>query len=221
MNAVPRLVLLCDDASAKIAPVSADCQIDECGVPAVGRCRNCSRAFCVTHQGRVLGGPVYVDRCEPCTTQDVQRRRDHDEQFGPSFVHSGRARTVLATAGVPTVEIHTVEQHLKVTRLTLRVKKQWTTSAPFGHGWLLGDLLWQYNAGGPGGGSDNIEHCLTALLRDPVPDKNGVIESGLVRVAEDADRGGYILLKSSYASFSYGSDSGWSGVAAKVRQLAG
>lgn len=48
------------------------CQIDDCGVPAVGRCGRCRRRFCKSHQAverDYAAGPVrtrYTDFCEEC-----------------------------------------------------------------------------------------------------------------------------------------------------------
>lgn len=55
--------------------MSAECEIDSCGVQAIGRCHSCGRTFCASHQGR--GGFVaYVDQCGPCRTASVQRQSD-------------------------------------------------------------------------------------------------------------------------------------------------
>jgi len=55
----------------------ADCQIDQCGVVAVGRCHVCSKAFCTTQRALMeycdIGGR-YTDLCTACL------RRQEDEQ---------------------------------------------------------------------------------------------------------------------------------------------
>src|SRR3954469_6805107 len=48
----------------------ADCQINECGVLAVGRCAICHRAFCPSHQAlQRFGGGVFVDLCGSCQSR--------------------------------------------------------------------------------------------------------------------------------------------------------
>jgi thiol-disulfide isomerase/thioredoxin len=54
-----------------------------CGLPPIGRCRTCGKAFCGSHQarvgaglthsseGRFLGGSAYPDWCSPCRTAEL------------------------------------------------------------------------------------------------------------------------------------------------------
>lgn len=50
--------------------VAAECAIGGCGVQAIGRCYECSQAFCLTHQERKPVGATesvpYVDFCTAC-----------------------------------------------------------------------------------------------------------------------------------------------------------
>lgn len=41
-------------ARRNLTAMAADCEIDSCGVAAKGRCRDCGRAFCGSHQAAVL-----------------------------------------------------------------------------------------------------------------------------------------------------------------------
>ena len=64
-----------------------------CGVPAIGRCRSCQRAFCLTHQARVgeglhdrldserryAPGTGYPDWCAACRAAEVYVPIEHDE----------------------------------------------------------------------------------------------------------------------------------------------
>ena len=64
----------CESIFMQVSPtggVIVGCEIDGCGVPPLGRCNVCGRAFCVTHQARDHGtsGDVlrsYVDLCAAC-----------------------------------------------------------------------------------------------------------------------------------------------------------
>lgn len=68
--------------------MAATCEIDSCGVSAIGRCRDCAKAFCGSHQASILGGrafvgePRYADLCRPCldrrqvdTQESAKQRR--------------------------------------------------------------------------------------------------------------------------------------------------
>ena len=61
--------------------MSADCEIDDCGVVALGRCIRCKRAFCASHQGKqYINAPLFVtviplDRCWNCVdAAEVEKR---------------------------------------------------------------------------------------------------------------------------------------------------
>jgi tRNA A-37 threonylcarbamoyl transferase component Bud32 len=102
-----------------------------CGIPPVGRCATCGRAFCLTHQAREENyGRWYprVDMCAPCFAQTPaevvrakQQAESHErvakmlardiERFRPieearEYFKSGAARNALLTAGVPTAAFY-------------------------------------------------------------------------------------------------------------------
>lgn len=53
--------------------MAADCQIDSCGVLAIGRCQVCNRAFCGSHQAR--GRETrFVDFCSACQTREQDEK---------------------------------------------------------------------------------------------------------------------------------------------------
>jgi hypothetical protein len=54
----------------------ADCEIEECGVLAVGRCVTCKCAFCGSHQAISpnIGHPLMVNQCAPCLAAQEQAR---------------------------------------------------------------------------------------------------------------------------------------------------
>lgn len=109
----------------------AVCEIDGCGVQAIGRCATCKRAFCLTHQAREENyGRWYprVDMCAPCFAQtpaEAERAKLQAEseervakilardveRFRPieaarEYFKSDAAQTALLTAGVPTVALY-------------------------------------------------------------------------------------------------------------------
>ena len=73
--------------------VPVDCEIDACGVLAVGRCRTCGAPFCDTHRARSVSGEedpfnpgrlsslptVYVDLCQPCWTEGLRSARRNQQ----------------------------------------------------------------------------------------------------------------------------------------------
>jgi hypothetical protein len=60
---------VCQHVDPTATPV-AGCEIDSCGVAAVGRCHGCTRAFCGTHQGRE-DDAISVDLCSSCQAERV------------------------------------------------------------------------------------------------------------------------------------------------------
>lgn len=67
------------------------CQMDDCGVLAVGRCRVCKRAFCGTHQARDYEGPsAGIPRSDVCMACAVEARR---------AAQARAARTAATTRG--------------------------------------------------------------------------------------------------------------------------
>jgi hypothetical protein len=83
----------CEAIFKHVDPVAASggCEIDGCGVPAIGRCSSCKRRFCGTHQARDMGPErpvirasgrkvahrdteaIYVDQCAPCRAEQLAR----------------------------------------------------------------------------------------------------------------------------------------------------
>jgi hypothetical protein len=77
--------------------VPADCEIEDCGVLAVGRCQTCTRPFCTTHQARVSPGSpshnaLYIDLCAGC--QAEQRRRAADQVTSRQDAERARLRAI-------------------------------------------------------------------------------------------------------------------------------
>lgn len=102
------------------------CEIDACGVMAVGRCRTCGRPFCASHQHRrpmmITGTGIHYDdpdpaSCTQCPIQAEARRaedqRAHDveiehlrreapeELHGTHFFNADGHRALLRRAGAP------------------------------------------------------------------------------------------------------------------------
>jgi serine/threonine protein kinase len=135
--------------------MAAVCQVDHCGVLAIGRCSFCKHSFCTSHQARDRDGTCYVDVCVPCYPKTEKGRAEQasrEEAEAYLYFTSGTARTDLLAARVPPVEIYRVlvlEQRVPTKKGILRqyhidrVKKI-TFS---GRGWILGEFRWAYTVG--------------------------------------------------------------------------
>lgn len=89
----------------------AECEIDACGVLAIGRCIDCSNAFCGSHQGIIVasGSPTHgtrmVDLCRNCHARrqeqqfELLRQRAHHTATAPQRIAALAEQ--LRQAGVP------------------------------------------------------------------------------------------------------------------------
>lgn len=94
--------------------MSADCEINNCGVLAVGRCHDCNQAFCTTH--RALATDLihnhYTDLCSQCLKQQKTDKaaaaalqvaeKEHEEQRRVETLAS------LKAAGNPRLQARSV-----------------------------------------------------------------------------------------------------------------
>jgi hypothetical protein len=72
--------------------VPADCQIDGCGVLAIGRCQACERAFCATHQAHDrLGRARYTDLCGACQSNQERAAAQNAKDRWLTFLDTVRA----------------------------------------------------------------------------------------------------------------------------------
>jgi hypothetical protein len=204
--------------------MTAACEINNCGVAAIGRCAICGNAFCATHQGRIMDWPLrtrvrtlLIDKCSSCQTAEEERQTAEDYATGGLFFHSGAAATMLTAANVPTVELHTVSYAYETKRFG-RVQST-ATATPYGRGWLLGTFRWTHHDGGNYGGSDVAADRLTVLLDARTPDSVVYAVSRLVCVNADAERSGYVVVtnRGRFTSGEYAFPT----IATRVRELAG
>ncbi len=170
-------------AAMNVPQAAAVCQIDDCGIQAIGRCATCGRAFCSTHQGRGpeynIPGPYYtsrlvpyVDMCAPCAevynAEQTKRVEDYNEANSYFFQHGATLATyTLRTAGVPTVPIQWTkwQQEWKKGRFGVGGQSVEVEKAIQGRGWILGEFKWYIER------SEGV--CLTALLDTSDPNPSG------------------------------------------------
>lgn len=158
--------------------VAAGCQIplpdgNLCGIPPIGRCATCGRAFCTSHQGREHDSwYTYADMCVECfaKTPKERGRAKKEESIKAAQYLQGAAKTALLTARVPTVEISWHRQQWEPKRGPFSRGGQYVdVEIPVGRGWILGTFTWTVRNSQ---GYAVTEDCLTALLNfDPGSEK--------------------------------------------------
>ncbi|MEV4138528.1 hypothetical protein AB0J72_40945 [Dactylosporangium sp. NPDC049742] len=149
--------------------MAAVCGIDDCGVLAIGRCRDCGSAFCMSHQGRnPASGDGYAALCERCaarrhaaTTSDrdvapVQRLGDEQR-----WVMSGQAVRDLTAKGVPALPV--IEQRRRAVKLRFGGERVEIDEIEVGTVWVLGRFEWTQ----PVDGVAETRERTTGLLAEP------------------------------------------------------
>lgn len=94
----------CGAVFKHVAPagVAVGCQIEGCGVLAIGRCRVCKRAFCGTHQARDYEGPgagiPRSDVCMACATEARAARAQESRRAIATPTDDARSIAINAAA---------------------------------------------------------------------------------------------------------------------------
>lgn len=133
----------------------SECEIDECGVLAVGRCLRCGRAMCTSHRALTPQGGPAIDQCTQCQAAIVREHQDRARP-DPAAVHAAKARKraakkaildlirQLAAAGHrPDEKIRHAEKQVEVGWWTRRTESR---EDPENHlyGWFVGTHTWSY-----------------------------------------------------------------------------
>lgn len=128
--------------------MSAGCEVATprgiCTVAAIGRCYECGRAFCMTHQAR-QPPTSYIDWCMPCK---VERDRPEQIRMGQESDSrrwiAERAVQFLAEAEVARQNVmHESRTFLKGG--LLRRSKYVSSTSRLYSGWLIGEFEWDYS----------------------------------------------------------------------------
>lgn len=134
--------------------LSVQCNIilnngDMCGIPAIGHCDACQRAYCTSHQAyrdNSFGGFVPVrNLCVMCekerlkaeeerTRKDIELARSIHELF-----HDGSALAMMRGSGVQKVRVYKSEAYRETIRSGYITKKHYSF---LGDGWVLGEYKW-------------------------------------------------------------------------------
>lgn len=184
--------------------MAAECEVEAaqgtCGLPALGRCGRCGKAFCMTHQAPDLAMTPVLDLCSECSGSDADRSRQRFFESsrqellesGKHFLRSGAAVEALAGSGRSPDRIYTVETMYDRQRLRRRWTSRRVLTDRFS-GWVIGELLWEWVDDEIRGSPDpHREPALTAVVGGD-QEFAAYIDWPLVRVAKDPEGDGYIL----------------------------
>lgn len=140
------------------AGTSRVCEVEDCGILAVGRCRVCHRTFCQSHQGiyeiRQPLGFVDIERdsskCSLCAASEVRRQIDAETIKRQHQTDEGRAhRTALEERirqllrQLQSMRIGPTPQMQEVVRKTLLGSFKHSKIETGAKGWPVGTLSWR------------------------------------------------------------------------------
>jgi hypothetical protein len=154
----------------KTETTAAFCEVDNCGIHAIGRCTTCKRAFCGSHQAW-SGQNYYIDLCAPCfaikMAEEVRLKEEADAPY--EYFRSGAARTALLTSGMQPVKIYIITKRWKDSFFGRKGGgKEVEDATLIGNGWILGEIKWESehstSDGRPHVTRQEFMNYLTALL---------------------------------------------------------
>jgi hypothetical protein len=127
--------------------MAAECEVDGCAVLAIGRCRECGRAFCMSHQAHnEVTGEGYAALCIQCLQRrqrvagPVDARGDAREATERTWVTSGQAAMDLYAAGIAPVPV--VERHSRFVKQRFGRAREEIDEIEVGALWVLGRFEW-------------------------------------------------------------------------------
>jgi hypothetical protein len=129
--------------------VAAECEVDDCGVLAIGRCAQCGRAMCESHRALGSNDTPVINQCAPCQRATAEanfakRNSERDRLLAASkAVRDLTSR--LAAAEVPGEKVYHAEKWRKTPFGGSR-----RVEDPIRHkyGWFVGEHEWTfYNEG--------------------------------------------------------------------------
>jgi hypothetical protein len=154
--------------------VAVGCQLASCGVTAVGRCLQCGRAFCMTHQAREGSPPIvkaYLDRCLDCipvhefpAARKLPYKRPEEMQ---AWIR-GEARDRLSAKRYPMTDIYAVRHFDE--RKWYGGRQRSSKVVLVGPGWLLPPgVTWTMPGNRAYRTDDTTSYLTTALLAEDSP----------------------------------------------------
>jgi len=130
-----------------VGRMAAECAIDGCAVLAIGRCRECGRAFCMSHQAHneVTGGG-YAALCIQCLERRRRVRGRGDDRADAAaatergWVTSGQAALDLYAAGIAPVSV--VERRSRFVKQRFGRPREEIDEVEVGALWVIGRFEW-------------------------------------------------------------------------------
>jgi hypothetical protein len=127
--------------------MAAECAIDGCAVLAIGRCRECGRAFCMSHQAHnEVTGEGYAALCLQCLERRQRvrgaddRRIDARDATERGWVTSGQAVLDLYAAGIGPLPV--IEQRSRSVKLPFGRERTEIDQVEVGALWVIGRFEW-------------------------------------------------------------------------------
>lgn len=158
----------------------AVCEVGACGVLAVGRCVQCSEAFCGSHQGRSILD-VYINLCGPCAIRQAHDRREKDPATRAERVLAGAVERLTAL-GVPQITILSVSRTNERKAFGRYVPRVNIESRYERHGWLLGPVTWRFTIENQG--IHDAPDMRTTALLDGKYSSYSIVGEGMVPVRQ-------------------------------------
>lgn len=136
---------------------------------AIGRCRDCGTAFCMSHQGRNPStGNGYAALCEPCADRRHAASTDRRDVAPVQpvaddvrWVLSGQAVRDLNTKGVAPSPV--IEEHRRTVKLRFGGERVEIDEIEVGSVWVIGRFEWTQ----PKDGVAETREWTTCLLAAP------------------------------------------------------
>ncbi|WP_433217895.1 hypothetical protein ACQP00_10980 [Dactylosporangium sp. CS-047395] len=130
--------------------MAAECEIDRCAVLAIGRCRECGRAFCMSHQAHnEVTGEGYAALCIQCLERRSRVRGGRDagdaqvearEATERTWVTSGQAAMDFYAAGIAPIPI--VERRKRLVPQRFGRPREVLDELEVGALWVIGRFEW-------------------------------------------------------------------------------
>jgi len=201
--------------------MSVDCEIENCGVIAVGRCFVCQRAFCTSHRAFRMGA-ILTDMCSPCEAARVEAEREPHRRDWDALQFVKGAPALLRESGIAATTIYEARSKWEKSGL-LRRYRQITELTPWGSGWILGMAKWRLPVAGSETAQRVSDH-LTALVDEATDMPNnglvmaGELEGDIVYQGQMGFCGSHFFLGDlAVLSHRSGAKSAWESVADLIR----
>lgn len=129
--------------------MAAECAIDGCAVLAIGRCRECGRAFCMSHQAHnEVTGEGYAALCLQCLERRARvagggadtRTADARAAAERAWITSGQAAMDLYAAGVAPIPV--VERRSRFVPQRFGRAREEIDELEVGALWVIGRFEW-------------------------------------------------------------------------------